>query len=44
MEFSGKQNKALTLAKNLNLFTHVLILSRFHRGLHALYPLLKMFP
>jgi hypothetical protein len=39
MELGGKHNKALALAKDLNLFTHVPSPSRFNRRLHALYPL-----
>jgi hypothetical protein len=40
LEFGGKHNKALALAKDLGLFTHVPSPSRFNRRLHALYPLL----
>jgi hypothetical protein len=40
MELGGKHNKALALAKDLNLFTHVPSPSRFNRRLHALYPFL----
>jgi hypothetical protein len=39
MELGGKHNKALALAKDLHLFTHVPSPSRFNRRLHALYPL-----
>jgi hypothetical protein len=39
MELGGKHNKALALAKDLNLFTHVPSPSRFNRRLQALYPL-----
>jgi len=39
MELGGKHNRALALAKDLNLFTHVPSPSRFNRRLHALYPL-----
>nr|WP_232822397.1 transposase [Thermus sediminis] len=40
MELGGKHNKALALAKDLRLFSHVPSPSRFNRRLHALYPLL----
>jgi len=40
MELGGKHNKALALAQDLNLFTHVPSPSRFNRSLHALYPFL----
>jgi len=39
MELGGKHNKALALAKYLNLFTYIPSPSRFNRRLHALYPL-----
>ena len=39
MEPGGKHNKALALAQDLNLFTHLPSPSRFNRRLHALYPL-----
>ena len=39
MELGGKHNKALALAQDLNLFTHLPSPSRFNRRLHALYPL-----
>jgi hypothetical protein len=39
MELGGKHNKALALAKDLNLFTYIPSPSRFNRRLHALYPL-----
>jgi len=40
MELGGKHNKALALAQDLNLFTHIPSPSRFNRRLHALYPFL----
>jgi len=40
MEPGGKHNKALALAQDLNLFTHIPSPSRFNRSLHALYPFL----
>ena len=39
MEPGGRHNKALALAQDLNLFTHLPSPSRFNRRLHALYPL-----
>ncbi|GIW26531.1 IS982 family transposase [Meiothermus sp.] len=40
MELGGKHNKALTLARDLKLFSHIPSPSRFNRRLHALFPLL----
>jgi hypothetical protein len=44
MELGGKHNKALALAQDLNLFTHVPSPSRFNRRLHAPYPFLLPLP
>jgi hypothetical protein len=44
MELGGRHNKALALAKDLNLFTYIPSPGRFNRRLHALYPFLLPLP
>lgn len=42
LEFGGKHNKALVLAQELALFSHIPSKSHFNRRLHALYLLAQV--